>query len=490
MIVIFIVIIILIIIFASKFIEHSKIKFSKNFDNYEWMDDVTKMNKTKIDKIYYPKSMDDIIQIIKLAKKNNKKIIASGQKHSMGGQSIVKNGFVIDMKFMNNILKFNKQKKLVTVESGITWSDLIVFLNNLGFSPKTLQSYSSFSVGGSISVNSHGITNDYGLHDSIIAIWILNYNTKLIKCNRIKNHKLFSLIIGGYGLFGIILKVKLKVTKNIFIKFNSNKIKVENFDKIYSKYLNNKLVKIKIARINITNFNQIFLYIFTKKNNNNNKAISNLKEKPGQMSKISRLLYKWILPNKIVQKIRYNLEDIIGKPFDISNDIDSKNQLLYESATTLSKLYNPLINTNQTHILQEFFVPNKNFNEWMKFIKYLFLQKQFEYIILLNITIRYVKKDTISFLKYAKNDMYAFVFYYRLPNTEIADKELMNIHNKLTTKVLKLDGTFYLPYRHHYNHKQLYIAYPEITDFFKLKKIYDPIELFSNLWYEKYKTIY
>jgi len=156
----------------------------------------------------------------------------------------------------------------------------------------------------------------------------------------------------------------------------------------------------------------------------------------------------------------------------------------------LANLYSPLININKTHILQEYFIPiypASNFIVWMNYLRKIF-KKINKCINLLNITIRYVKQDNVTFLKYAQTDVYAFVFYYRIDCNTQADK-LKKLHNKLTNKILELNGTFYLPYRHHYSYTQLKKAYPNIYHFFILKKKYDSIEMFSNMWYEKYKFI-
>jgi hypothetical protein len=37
---------------------------------------------------------------------------------------------------------------------------------------------------------------------------------KIVKCGRKENHELFSLVLGGYGLFGIILDADLRVVPN------------------------------------------------------------------------------------------------------------------------------------------------------------------------------------------------------------------------------------------------------------------------------------
>ena len=121
--------------------------------------------------------------------------------------------------------------------------------------------------------------------------------------------------------------------------------------------------------------------------------------------------------------------------------------------------------------------------KWMKFLKKYFDNKPLNNVRILNLTIRYVDKDINAFIKYAKQDVYAFVFYYRI-SKDFGDIELQNIHMDLSDEAIRLNGTFYLPYRHHYNKYQLLTAYPEIKKFIILKKKYDSLNIFCNLWYD------
>jgi FAD/FMN-containing dehydrogenase len=75
----------------------------------------------------------------------------------------------------------------------------------------TRQSYSTFSVGGTISVNAHGITSDHCLAESVVHFTIILANGQEKLCSRDSvdetAKELFLCAIGGYGLFGIITEV-------------------------------------------------------------------------------------------------------------------------------------------------------------------------------------------------------------------------------------------------------------------------------------------
>ena len=60
-------------------------------------------------------------------------------------------------------------------------------------------------------VNAHGITSDYSLSESVVSFVMVTADLEVITCSRQatmeRPRELFSLAIGGYGLFGIITEV-------------------------------------------------------------------------------------------------------------------------------------------------------------------------------------------------------------------------------------------------------------------------------------------
>jgi FAD/FMN-containing dehydrogenase len=56
----------------------------------------------------------------------------------------------------------------------------------------------------------------------------------------------------------------------------------------------------------------------------------------------------------------------------------------------------------------------------------------------------------------------------------------------LINAALDCDGRYYLPYRLHATSEQFNRAYPRAREFFELKRLHDPDELFQNQYYIKY----
>jgi FAD/FMN-containing dehydrogenase len=82
--------------------------------------------------------------------------------------------------------------------------------------------------------------------------------------------------------------------------------------------------------------------------------------------------------------------------------------------------------------------------------------------------------------------MFAYVLYFNQKLNEREGRILQKTTTDLIDLALGLDGTYYLPYQLFYSKEQLRKAYPRADEFFATKRIYDPDELFTNKFYEKY----
>ena len=74
----------------------------------------------------------------------------------MGGQTASSRAVQLDMREYNKILEISTSTKEITVQSGIRWRDIQDAIDPYGLSVKIMQTYSNFTVGGSLSVNVHG----------------------------------------------------------------------------------------------------------------------------------------------------------------------------------------------------------------------------------------------------------------------------------------------------------------------------------------------
>src|SRR5438874_369704 len=94
--IIIILIIVIVYLIKNRFYDMQISYFVNKVTDDEYINDVSQFNRTKVDQIFYPTSKSDIVSIVKDARNSGKHISIRGTKHSMGGQTITKNGYLID----------------------------------------------------------------------------------------------------------------------------------------------------------------------------------------------------------------------------------------------------------------------------------------------------------------------------------------------------------------------------------------------------------
>ncbi|MBE8724237.1 FAD-binding oxidoreductase [Flavobacterium hungaricum] len=447
-----------------------------------YTNDASQLNLTKVDTIIkVPSSKTDIVkqlqEILKYAREKNLKISIAGAQHSMGGHTIYPDGILLNMLPYNH-MELDKANNILTIGSGALWQDAIEYLDKGGKSISVMQAFSSFSVGGSISVNGHGWQSDSPpISSSVLSFTLLNAEGQIVNCSRTENPELFKLVMGGYGLFGVILEVKLKVVDNKALKFKYFRLSPEKYVSYYKKLVSdNPKVNLVFGRLKIAN--QEFLEEATINffEETDQKPLS-LQKQNQKNQEIKRLVFRSSVRSEYGKRLRWDLETGMNKV--TQHAVFSRNELLNDHVSLIENK-----DPNATDLLQEYFIPEKDFNQYLKDIKPILLQSKID---LLNITIRAVNKDEDTFLNYAREDVFGFVFLFNQKKTEKEENEMKVLTNLLVDAAIKNNGTFYLPYRLHIDKEKMRKVYPQADRFFELKKKYDSKELFRNQFYEHYK---
>lgn len=435
--------------------------------------DVSGLNPTKLMKIYSPKTEEELQNIIKDAQKNKSKICIGGQKHSQGGHQFCENGIYIDMRKFNRILNLDSHKKTITVQSGITWEKVQDYIHAKGFAIKVMQASNIFTVGGSLSVNGHGWDHRFGpLIETIKQIRLLMPDGTIQIASRTKNSELFQLAIGGYGLFGIILDAEIELTDNDNYEKSAKVFPTKEYrDYFLQNVLNHPEIGLHYARLSLNpRENMSKLIAVDYKKTSSPVDFSDLsKEKNINRNRFLFHLYR---RSSLVKQIRGPLE--ISR--ERRTNVITRNHAMRPEVHFLD--YHC---SRDTDILQEYFVPVEHFET---FIHRLHQIVQQENINLLNVTVRFVKKNNSTFLSYAKKDSFAFVLYLN-QKTSSAELEKAKIWTqKITQEALDLGGSYYLPYHQWHTKEQFVEAYPRFEEFIKKKKKYDSQNLFHSTFYE------
>lgn len=224
-------------------------------------------------------------------------IITMGSCNSYAPASFKKDSLSIKLTQFNRILEFDEKNKLITVEAGITLSNLFNFTLPHGLWVPQIPGYPTITIGGAIASNSHG--KSCGFHGTIKKqikrIKIFHKIHGWLNLSNEENKDIFDLTIGGFGLTGSIVEVQIKLEQlsgnNFTTRINEttsskDTVKKMNFDnkkEIYC-YSWNRTDNLKNFgkglifqnEINLDSNNKITKNLDFKKTDINNNFIANL----------------------------------------------------------------------------------------------------------------------------------------------------------------------------------------------------------------------
>ncbi|KAA0763844.1 FAD-binding oxidoreductase [Bacillus sp. SH5-2] len=444
------------------------------------MSDVGKLLPTKIKRVESATEEESLIKLVRDAKVSGEKISIAGMQHSQGGQTYYPNGTMLDMKGYSEILEFDPEKKRIRVQSGVTWNDIQKKINPYGLAVQVMQSQNIFTVGGSLSVNVHGrdIRHE-ALIDTVESFRLLMADGTVRNVSREENADLFPYVIGGYGLFGVILDVTLKLTDDELYEMHTKMLDYKE----YTSYFKEKVKKDENVRMHLARIS-VAPHSFLKEMYVTDYVLAESQQK---LEEYSELKEENIIaaPKFLLGLSRYSdwgkntFWDIQRSYFERTDgQFETRNNVM-RSDSAFMEYENP----NRTEVLQEYFVPIESFTEYIDDLRTILSEEELN---LLNITIRYVEKNENAVLSYAKDDMFALVLLINQGRSENEVKKTEDIIRKMIDVTLKYHGSYYLPYYSYPTKDQLKKAYPRIEEFIQKKKDIDPEERFVNLFYREY----
>ncbi|MDF2649785.1 MAG: FAD-binding protein [Paenibacillus sp.] len=443
--------------------------------------DYSRLHPEKVTRVAKGREEDQLRGILQEARDKHLTISIAGQRHSQGGHTYYKDSIVVDMTSYNRVLAFDQQKKKIRIQVGATWKDVQDYVNPYGLAVKTMQSQNIFTIGGSLSVNAHGRDIRNGsLIKSVESFRLLTADGRILNVSRNENADLFGLVIGGYGLFGIILDATLTLTDNEMYKLAVDNLDVGSYSRYFTEHVKtNPDIHLHIARISVAP--EHFLTEMY--------AINYVLDRSVPLEGHDQL--KTQEEGVILSKLLFNLNRTFGWGknvlWNLQKPYFTKHQgtlITRNNAMRSESEFMEYRQAGSNDVLQEYFLPVQ---EFAGFVDDLRAVLQIENLNLLNITVRYVNHDEEATLSYATDDMFALVCLFNVPLSKEGQDKVRTGIQAILDRVIQHKGTYYLPYIAYPQLDHFRAAYPKHADFYRKKEQYDPNHLFMNYFYMDYK---
>lgn len=194
------------------------------------------LNPTRVRRVVVPNRTEDVVAAVRAAATEGLGVSISGSRHAMGGQQFGTGNVHLDMRGMARIVSLDADPGLVEVEAGIEWAELISGLLALqadegqsgdgltgadhGWGIRQKQTGSDhLTLGGALAANVHGrgLTQRPIIED-VESFTLVGPDGDVHEVSRSSDPERFGLVIGGYGLFGVITSVRLRLTRRRILR--------------------------------------------------------------------------------------------------------------------------------------------------------------------------------------------------------------------------------------------------------------------------------
>jgi FAD/FMN-containing dehydrogenase len=312
----------------------------------------------------------------------------------------------------------------------------------------------------------------------------------VVTASREENDDLFRHVVGGYGLFGIVLEAELEVVPNAIYRSQREVIATRDFADTFARLDADPAVALTYTHLSTAPgslLDEALVYSYRA-----DPEDAGLEPAPlGEVgwTKVRRLTINLSKRGDWFKSLKWWSEKNLEHRFEtctISRSqaqgsgeacLVSRNDPMHDS---VAYLYNDL--PGETDILHEYFVPRTNIQPFITEMRALFRAQDTN---LVNASIRAVGAEDIA-LSYAPEPAFSVVLYITQPTDAAGTAAMARLTSDLIDLTARHAGRFFLPYQLHYAPEQLARSYPEIGAFFAAKRRWDPEGRFTNTWYRRY----
>jgi FAD/FMN-containing dehydrogenase len=401
----------------------------------------SQLNATRVASIVKPGTVDELRRTIIEAKAAGQSVSVAGGRHSMGGQQFGEASVLVDTRALNRVLAFDVENG-----RGLTLKPIV---------------------------------------DQVHAFDLVGPDGEVRTCSRSQNARLFGLAIGGYGLFGVISRVELKLRPRVKVRrvvvLGETRHIIERFEeRIRDGYLYGDYQFATDAR---------------------------------RDSFLGRGVFSCYLPVPIDTPLtehptRFHPEDWAKLTFysqthkKLAFDAYSRRYLatsgqIYWADGQLSAAYVDNYHADLdratgakvpgTEMITEIYVQRPQLAGFMTDARELLRHRRGNVIYG---TVRLIERDDETFLAWARDRYACIVLNLHIDHTPQAIADAAETFRQLIDLGLAHGGSYYLTYHRWARKDQVERCYPQMSEFLALKRRYDPGELFQSNWYRHYREMF
>jgi len=446
------------------------------------------LNATRVAGIERPRSVGELQALVRRSASEGTPISVSGSRHAMGGQQFLAGHRLVDMRGLSRVLHVDMARGLVTAEAGIEWPALIDGYMSIeralepGREPRwgirqKQTGADKLTLGGALSANAHGrgLTMPPIVAD-VESFSLVGPDGELRRCSRTEHADLFALAIGGYGLFGVIADVTLRLSPRVPMRRVVRLIDIDDAVNAARRRIEAGFL-FGDFQFDIDPASPEFL---TKGVFSCYEPVPGARP-PAEVRELSAQDWESLLllahidkPKAFTRYAQHYLETDGQIYWSDTHQLGTYLDGYHERLD--AQLGSPC---RCSEMISELYVPHDRLVDFLRASARMLASRGAEVIYG---TIRLVRRDSETFLPWATQDQACVIFNLHVRHTPEGLAHAGDSFRALIDLALERSGSFFLTYHRWATREQLLAAYPQLPEFLARKRALDPGMVFRSDW--------
>jgi FAD/FMN-containing dehydrogenase len=452
----------------------------------------SRLNETRVARVDVPTSLRALQDAMRRATDERRAVSIAGGRHAMGGQQFGQGAVLLDMRGMDRIVGFDPVRGRVEVQAGMQWPALIAELRRLQRAAPQPWSIAQkqtgadrLSIGGAVAANIHG----RGLAmrpfvADIESLTLLDPDGELRVVSRDENPGLFRLVVGGYGMFGVVVTVTLRLVPR------------QTMRRVVEVITADALLEAFAQRIGAGFLYGDFQFAIDPDSHDFlNRGVFSTYEPMDPTTPIPPVQRALSMDDwqKLLQLAHTRKSDAFAAYS--RHYLATSGQLYYSDLHQLADYlddYHPALDRAMgaahpgSEMITEIYVPRHRLADFLAEVRDDFRRER---VNLVYGTIRLIERDDESALAWAREPWACTIFNLHVDHTPAAIARSGEHFRRLIDIAIRLGGSYYLTYHRHATREQVLACHPRLPEVLRAKRVLDPAERLQSDWYQHHRAL-
>ncbi|MCE9593627.1 MAG: FAD-binding oxidoreductase [Planctomycetes bacterium] len=453
----------------------------------------SRLNPIEVESIARPNSADDVAGCVRDCIGRGESLAVSGHRHAMGGQQFASGRTLLDMRALSNVVDFDVDRGLLTIGAGADWRRIVVATRSQDASGgpawairQKQTGADELTLGGSVACNAHGRGLAMGpIVEDVESMSLVDGRGELRRCSRDENRELFELAIGGYGLFGVIVDITLRLVPRRKLR---RIVRVLDLEDAYAAVERHELdgalygdFQYAIEPSDDSFLRRGVLACY--------ETVDDSCSVGGDGAGLSR--DAWLELLSMAHTAKRRAFETYTRHY-----LSTHGRIYWSDSMQLSTYvpsYAEFLGAtrgaeavDESLVITELFVPPARVLELMVAARAILRRSRVEDIYG---TIRSIRRDSTTFLPWARDDFACVILNLRTEHSPAGVERTRAVARDLIDAAADLGGSFYLTYHRWATRAQLLRCYPRLPVFLARKRALDPNGVFASDWHRHVATL-